>query len=335
VERDSAVLQRLLTFFTARTGKWSTPTGEAWQPALAIEAVVNTYQRTRDPGLNDVMEKSFARYRGRRSSFYDDDGWYLNAWLRAYEVTGDERYLEEVRSLFVRMSGAWDDTCGGGLWWSRQRRYKNAITNGLFLLAATRLYRLAPGDPGEGGYRWWALRAWRWFDATGMINDDGLVNDGLNDECVNNGGVTWTYNQGVIVSALVELFRITGERAYLTRAHRIAGAAIATHVYPDGILREPGEPECGADAQVFKGVFVRGLAELYRVDRRNAGAYRLFLDANARTAWQVARDRSDGFGLSWRGPVGGVTAATQTAAALLFGAMAMLDAPEDGPVDRS
>ncbi len=329
-EREGVVLGRLLTFFTARSGKWSTPTGEAWQPALAIEVVAGRYCRTGDRVLRDVLERSFARYRARRSRFYDDDGWYLNAWLCGYAATGEPQYLDEARSLFVEMSGAWDGTCGGGLWWSTGHSYKNAITNGLFLLAAARLHRLATGHCSRRDFRGWAARVWRWIEASGMINRDDLVNDGLDGACVNNGGVTWTYNQGVMISALVELCRTAGEPGHLVRAHRIARAAITTLVYPDGTLREPGEPDSNGDAQVFKGVFVRGLAELCHADPAGAVAYRRFLRANAATAWQAGRDRAGGFGVSWRGPAGRVTAATQTAAALLFGAVAGLEEIEAG-----
>ena len=73
-----------------------------------------------------------------------------------------------------------------------------------------------------------------------MINSDGLVNDGLH-RCVNNGGTTWTYNQGVILGALAELWRATGEPEPLRRAHLIASSAITLLVDPGGILREPCE----------------------------------------------------------------------------------------------
>ncbi|MEK6280335.1 MAG: hypothetical protein AABN95_08270 [Acidobacteriota bacterium] len=34
------------------------------------------------------------------------------------------------------------------------------------------------------------------------------MNNGLDDSCENDGGTTWTYNQGVILGGLVELFRV-------------------------------------------------------------------------------------------------------------------------------
>ena len=323
-ERDGAAVARLLSFFRPRSGRWITPTGEAWQPALAIEAVVNTYQRTREPTYLGVIERSFGRYRGRRSGFHDDDGWYLNVWLRAHEVTGDPTYLAEAASLFADMTRGWDDVCGGGVWWRKDRTYKNAITNELFLLAAARLHRLAGDDTGEGYYLDWARREWAWFSASGMINDAHHVNDGLDGGCANNGGPAWTYNQGVILGGLVELWHATGERSHLAVAERIADATLATHVYADSVLREPCEDgSCQPDAHVFKGIFAQGLSRLYHATGRPDHA--AFLRANADAVWNFGRDRRDGVGLIWRGPPGPVTAATQASACLLLGGVALLD----------
>ena len=330
-ERDNWAVARLLRYFSARTGRWRTPTGEAWQPALALEAIVNTYQRTRDVSYLHVIERSFARYRGRRSRWHDDDGWYLNTWVRAYDVTADPKYLAEARELFTVLTGAWDDVCRGGLWWSVERTYKNAITNELFLLAAARLHRRT----GEEEYARWAGRAWAWFDRSGMINSANLVNDGLDGNCVNNGETTWTYNQGVILSALVELWQITGERTYLRRAESIAEAATGTLVNPEGVLREPGESDLSGnkDAHLFKGVFAQGLAHLHAADRASRPEFGEFLAANADAVWHSARHDRRGVGLSWHRPPGRVTAATQASACLLFGPVALLRA-DAGPVTR-
>ena len=110
----------------------------------------------------------------------------------------------------------WDGTCGGGLWWNTDRKYKNAITNELFLTLAARLASgppIRPGDTGTGpcgpgtGSR-----------SAGLIGPGGLVNDGLTADCQNNGRTTWTYNQGVILGGLASLHQITGDPGTWTRA---------------------------------------------------------------------------------------------------------------------
>jgi predicted alpha-1,6-mannanase (GH76 family) len=317
--RGDAAIRVLLRAYSARTGRWRTPTGEAWQPALAIQAVLLAYERTHEPTLLQVLGRSFARYRGRRSRFFDDDGWYLTTWLRAYDVTGDPSYLTEARAIFQMLTNGWDDHCGGGLWWSSERTYKNAITNELFILAAAGLARRTE----EPEYARWARRAWAWFDDSGLINDDDLVNDGLDGSCANNGQTTWTYNQGVILSALVELFRLEGEPTYLTRAARIANAAMAGLVHSGHeVLREALDDVDNRDSHVFKGVLAQGLARWYGVDPDANRHVRRFLSVNADAVW---RDGSCEFGLRWLDGTGPVNTATTISAALLLNEVDLIE----------
>ena len=91
------------------------------------------------------------------SESWDDVQWVALAWLRAYNLTKQEAYLQ--RALFfydMVVEKAWDDTvCGGGLWWSGTTKYKNAITNELFLELNMRLYDM---DPSNTTYLNWAIR---------------------------------------------------------------------------------------------------------------------------------------------------------------------------------
>ena len=191
--------------------------------------------------------------------------------------------------------------------------YKNAIPNELFLLIAARLHQRSGGP--ASGYLDWALREWRWFAASGLIGPAGLVNDGLTAGCANNGGTTWTYNQGVILGGLAVLNEITGDDAYLEPAAGIAAAALRDLTVPPGILVEPGEAQTAAgdgDRPQFKGIFVRNLYELYL--RRPRPEYRDFILANAASLWRNARNRRDQVGLAWAGPFDRADAARQTAA---------------------
>lgn len=322
--RERRAIARLLRFYRPGAGRWLPPTGAAWQLALAIEAVTTAYVRTREPSYEWALHAWRHRHHARRSRYFDDNGWYVNAWLRAYEATGDDAFLAAADRGFQDLTAGWDGTCGGGVWWSEDKTYKNAITTGLFLLAAARLARLGRDASLAGG---WAQRAWEWFDAIGLINRDGLVNDGLTD-CRNNGGTTWTYNQGIAISALVELWRLTGVPAHLQRAHVVASAATARLVHGSGpILREPSEPDCDRDQQIFKGVLAQGLGRLCRADPAGSMEYVAVLTANADAVWRTARDRRDGLGLVWRGPPGRVTPATHASATLLLGEVALLSNP--------
>jgi len=315
----------LQRWYNPRTGLWKT--AGWWNSANALTAVIQYSQRTGEGRYRYVVERTFGRARrvnpGFSNRYYDDDGWWALAWIAAFDLTGEARYLDQARALFAGMAAGWDDVCDGGLWWTRRKTYKNAIPNELFLLIAGRLHQRA------GGCLDWALREWQWFSASGLIGPAGLVNDGLTADCANNGRTTWTYNQGVIIGGLAVLSEITGDDAYLDQAEAIAAAALRDLTVPPGILTEPGERETARhdrDRPQFKGIFVRHLYELHQ--HRPRPAYRDFILANATSLWRNSRNHRNQVGLSWTGPFDHPDAVRQTSALdALTAAAALTTAP--------
>jgi predicted alpha-1,6-mannanase (GH76 family) len=57
----------------------------------------------------------------------------------------------------------------------------------------------------QQNYRQWAESAASWFAQSGMMNASNLINDGLTTNCQNDGNPTYSYNQGVILGALVDM----------------------------------------------------------------------------------------------------------------------------------
>jgi len=318
--RAAAAIEALQRWYRPRAGRWRT-TGW-WNAANALTAVIGYTQRTGDRAYLGVVDRTFTAARRRHPgfvrSFYDDNGWWGLAWIAAYDLTGDGRYLDAARAIFANLVTGWDDSCGGGLWWNTERTYKNAITNELFLALAARLHQRRTGDRDD--YLGWALREWDWFHGRGLIGGDGLVNDGLTAACQNNGGVTWTYNQGVILGGLAALHEITGDVAYLRQGEAIADAALSVLTSPPsastpGILIEPGELATArrdADRPQFKGIFVRNLHDFHLQSRRPA--YREFIRANARSIWDNDRNRKNQLGLHWAGPFDRADASRQSSA---------------------
>ena len=304
-------------------GLWDT-TGW-WNAANCLDDLESVITEENGGPMLQVIPATYERNSGKHflNDFYDDEGWWALAWLRAYDLTGDPRYLATAQTIFTDMTGGWDDHCGSGIWWKKDRHYKNAIANELFLLVAVRLNERTPGDKHPVDYLAWAQREWTWFQASGMINPRHLVNDGLNDQCENNHRTTWTYNQGVLIGGLTELYKVTGDPAYLAEASALAEASLAALTDAGGVLCEPREAERGLpgrDLPQFKGIFVRYLAGLYEVAGRPA--LRDFLVRNAQSVWQKDRDADNHFGGRWRGPVDTVDAARQSSALSLFTALA-------------
>lgn len=296
-----------------------------WNAANCLEAIENVIFANNDRQYLAVLTNTFNRNSGGNflNSYYDDEGWWANAWIRAYDLTGNPAFLNMAKTIFNDLLTGWDTTntlCPGGVWWNKTHTYKNAIPNELFLLAAIRLHQRTPGDIGTGSYFYWATNEWAWFKASGMINAQNLVNDGLNG-CVNNGQTTWTYNQGVILGGLTDLYKVTGDVNYLNQAIAIANAATATLVDASGVLHEPCEPNCGGgDTPQFKGIFIRYLAYLYDVTRTTS--YYIFLKRNAHAVWFNDRNAFNQLGLKWDGPFDSPDAARQSSALMPVSALA-------------
>lgn len=261
--------------------------------------------------LGNTFSKAQLKFRLFRNEFYDDEGWWALAWIQAYDVTHERRYLQMAKSIFSDMTGGWDDVCGGGIWWKKDRHYKNAIANELFLSVAASLASRTTGQTRET-YIAWAERERDWFNHSGMINEEFLVNDGLTPECRNNGRNTWSYNQGVILGGLVELSQVTSDPDPKSEAARIASAALKKLADSEGVLHDRSEPKCSADTVQFKGIFIRNLARLQRAAPR--AEYAAAISANADSIWNRARTPDSSFACRWSGPASDDGAAAITSA---------------------
>ncbi|HEX6934642.1 MAG TPA: glycoside hydrolase family 76 protein [Streptosporangiaceae bacterium] len=249
-----------------------------WNSANALTALIGYMAATGDRSYLDVVDNTFARaqrayrpinthlsmsrpfafnlssYQGFVNGFYDDEGWWALAWIGAYDLTGDDRYLAGAKEVFTDMTAAWDDTWRGGIYWGKyagqpdragvvavprgwKGPYKNAIANELFIALAGALGlrfrgRKQPGNDHDD-YARWAVRGWEWLSSppprgVALINKANLVNDSPNSHGVNdNTKSVWSYNQGVILGALCDLAELTSNHSYLDSAEKIATAFIA------------------------------------------------------------------------------------------------------------
>jgi predicted alpha-1,6-mannanase (GH76 family) len=231
----------------------------------------------------------------------DDSAWWGLAWVAAYDHTGDTRYLAEATTIADYVAGYWDTgSCGGGVWWNRERTYKNAITSGLYLRLTAALHLRTAGDV-VWGQR--ARAVGEWYLASGLINSAGLVNDGLSGDCHNNGQTVWTYNQGLGIGGLLELWRGTGETRFLDTARRLADTALTSPVLTSGgVLTEScdiGTNSCDDNQKQFKGVFMRYLGDLAKAT--GSVAYQQFAQRQADSLWAADRDPLNRLGQRWAG----------------------------------
>ncbi|KAG7293425.1 hypothetical protein NEMBOFW57_003475 [Staphylotrichum longicolle] len=246
--------------------------------------------------------------------------WYGSRWTPAF--------AHRARIFWELAAKGWDTSlCGGGMLWNpRLMPYKNAITNQLFISASISMYLHFPGDantspfstptqasashaspkhqpwrPHDPVFARAAQRAHAWLAASNMTNAHGLYADGFhisghndsgdgnnNTRCDTRDEMVYTYNQGVLLSGLLGLFRATRREAYLREGHaliknvvRATGWDLDANQPVDennnnnkeglppwrglgrwGVLEEACDVAgtCSQDAQTFKGVWMHHFA---------------------------------------------------------------------------
>lgn len=239
-----------------------------WTSANAITTIGNL--AALDTSLLGTAEEIFActfskapiapvadKYNVQRGTFlddfFDDEGWWALAWLKAYDVSGNTTYLEAAKEIFADIDAATNGHCGGRPWTRVDEDNQiNSITNELyFALAAALANRV--DDP-----FYIALAHYQadWFATSGLYGSGGndLLVDALDvSSCRPNASSTiWTYNQGVVLGALVEMHRLTHSQHHLDAAARIARGVMAHMVSAEGIfdrVRVPRRPGGGGTVQ--------------------------------------------------------------------------------------
>lgn len=287
-----------------------------WNSAVALQTVGDYMERTGDRRYLPQLARTFAQDKGAFPAGYlsgdpllgnftsraiDDTEWWGLTWLQAYDLTHARRYLDMSVTIARYVEGYWDDsTCGGGVWWDAERTYKNAVTNGLWVRLTAELHNRLPGDTHWLGR---ATEAFDWYAASGLVDADGLVGDGLTSDCRNNGSTVWSYNQGLGIGGALEVYRATHDASALAFARRLADAAeTRPELVTDGVLTESCDPvgrTCDDNQKQFKGVFMRYWTDL--VETTGDRAYAAFAQRQAGSVLTRDRDVLGRLGQRWAG----------------------------------
>ncbi|KAJ8481984.1 hypothetical protein ONZ45_g15112 [Pleurotus djamor] len=271
--------------------------GSLWTDANTFEDLHNLMLGANTNDFSTVADNSFL---GRAA---------LNPstnWVNFIGGSYDDAQTSAAK-IYDIIANQWDDHCGGGVWWSSARDYKNAITNELFLLTSASGYIR---NRQLTGYLDNAKKTWTWLSNSGMRNGDGLFNDGLDfNTCRNNGQTTWTYNQAVVASGLGALYAATGDRSLLDQAELTLDATIR-HLATNNILRETcdnavgGGAVCNQDQQIFKGLWTKHVQ--YYLDSANDASrtakYAPFLGSQMSAVFHFGTNANNDIGSVWYAP---------------------------------
>lgn len=237
-----------------------------WWQAHAIDVLLDGYLRTEDPAYLRWVDKELKGTIAHNSgsilnNWYDDMEWMALALLRAWDITGEESYRKKAEFLWQDIKTAWNDQMGGGMAWRKnQLGYKNTPANAPAAILGFRLYqRFGDKDTLD-----WAVKIFTWNRDNLMDPATYYVYDGMNRTGDGKIDYDWafTYNQGVMIGAAVEYYRITGDTAQLDLAKNIAYEAKRRFGDANGgVFPYEGKDDCG----LFRGIFFRYLTELIKL----------------------------------------------------------------------
>ena len=122
------------------------------------------------------------------------------------------------------------------------------------------------------------------------------------------GNKVWwkfTYNEGLMIGAGVELYEATGNLTYLNNAHSIANFMVNNEIVATAYgnaLHDGDNSGCGGDCHQFKAPAYRYLMRLYRKNTTKVAYYNV-LKASADAIWNLARETTNTvFAINWAGP---------------------------------
>lgn len=285
-----------------------------WLEAQLWDTVMDEYDRAPREAvkqqINDLYDGFIADHPDWTKNKYNDDiMWWTIGCARAYQITGNERYLKKAKESFDFVYDNFhDDKLGGGIWWTSDRGSKNSCIVSPAVIAAMRLCALLKDE----AYFARAKSLYQWqkntlTDGKGKVYDNmrydrpgTSTNSASQDRRRNRSPLSTfslTYNQGTYIGASVLLYLKTGDAAFLDQAKMAADWTRENLCTGEKrILKSEGQGDGGA----FKGIFVRYMKLLTR--EGGCPEFLPWMRTNADTAWSNRRPSDNIMGADWSAP---------------------------------
>jgi predicted alpha-1,6-mannanase (GH76 family) len=262
-----------------------------WTQAIYWDMAMDVYERTHTQTqlnmINNIYQGGFKQYDGYNWSdttiwfIYDDMMWWVNALDRAYEITGNQTYLQKSINGFAHVWEGSYDPVDGGMFWNFIHSGKNACINYPTVIAAMRLYKIT----GDTTYLTKAKSIYAWS----RINLFNTSNGEVADHKIGNnppGYQDYTYNQGTEIGAAVMLYETTDDTTYLADANLAANYTMNNMCDNNGILPAEGDFN---EQGVLKAIFAQYIMQLINVAGQKQ--YLAWIQKNINYGW-VNRDKN-------------------------------------------
>jgi hypothetical protein len=253
-------------------GKW-------WNSAITylslsdLEGIVEGHGEVAGYDLFQMWSDLYDRWTAEDSDnhnfenhYVDDEGWWALHWIRAYDLTKTQKYLDLAGDLVNDMN-QWQ-ACSGGIWWSKSENTLTAVENVVYFGASAYLANRVSSESEREKYAGWAVEAWTFMVESGEWDPDGYTVGGDVDEStcyISSTNGPSSYTQGVLIGGLLEQAKYYDDEGYATKAQDVAHASITYEDWLDenGIFQN-SQDNYTNDIATFKGVLMRFLLILYR-----------------------------------------------------------------------
>lgn len=260
-----------------------------WVQAIYWDMIMNAYQRTKAPKYKQLIAEM---YQGGYEQYdkynwnnkvewfiYDDMMWWIISLARAYEITGEPKYLASAASGFYHTFKESHDDKQGGMWWSFAHDAKMSCINFPTIVGAMTLYNVTK-DP---DYLNKAKNLYAWARPI-FLDKEGRVADSMRYHFQRKDGIStdWTtnlYNQATFIGSAVMLYKETKEQAYLDDAILATDHVRQSMCDANGMLIAKNGVEQGIYAAIFAQYVIR------LIEDGNQPQYIGWLQDNINTAW--------------------------------------------------
>ncbi|EFC43772.1 predicted protein [Naegleria gruberi] len=240
--------------------------------------------------------------------YVDDMNWMGITLFWAFKVTGNQTYLDKCLYLYQIIEGNWDETCcgsvKGGIWWDYSHSQKATASNAGPAILASLLYQ----EIGNLNYLSFSLKVFNFWNNLMVDKKTSAVCDHISAKGDIECSWRFTYNEGLMIGAATNLYKITNNQTYLNIASNIANFMISNEVTFSkigGTVLFDGT-NCVGDCVQFKGIAFRYLQFLFNNLNDNypiKSKIQQVLNSSVESIWELARNPNlELFGVNWAGP---------------------------------